>query len=84
MNATTDSVDFDAYNTPSTPTETMSTTTTPTEIETLRTTLKTPPTMKSVRFHDRGYIRVEEIEEPYCGKGQVKARPALPDKEPTH
>lgn len=32
--------------------------------------------MKSVRFHGPGDIRVDEIEEPVCGKGQVKIRPA--------
>ncbi|PYI23724.1 GroES-like protein [Aspergillus japonicus CBS 114.51] len=33
--------------------------------------------MKAVRFHGRGDIRVDEIEEPTCGKGQVKMRPAF-------
>jgi len=32
--------------------------------------------MKSVRFHGSGDIRVDEIEEPVCGTGQVKMRPA--------
>ncbi|PYI11784.1 alcohol dehydrogenase [Aspergillus sclerotiicarbonarius CBS 121057] len=42
-----------------------------------QTTLKTTPVMKAVRFHGRGDIRVEEIDEPTCGKGQVKMRPAF-------
>ncbi|OOG00637.1 hypothetical protein ASPCADRAFT_38429 [Aspergillus carbonarius ITEM 5010] len=33
--------------------------------------------MKAVRFHGRGDIRIEEIDEPTCGKGQVKMRPAF-------
>lgn len=40
--------------------------------DTLRTTLKTAPVMKSVRFHGPGDIRLDEVEEPICGKGQVK------------
>lgn len=40
--------------------------------DTLRTTLKTAPTMKSVRFHGPRDIRLDEVEEPVCGKGQVK------------
>lgn len=40
--------------------------------DTLRTTLKTAPTMRSVRFHGPGDIRLDEVEEPVCGKGQVK------------
>lgn len=40
--------------------------------DTLHTTLKTAPTMKAVRFHGPGDIRLDEIEEPVCGKGQVK------------
>lgn len=43
-------------------------------VNTYRTTLKTTPVMKAARFHGRGDIRVEEIEEPACGKGQVKVR----------
>lgn len=43
-------------------------------VNTYRTTLKTTPVMKAARFHGRGDIRVEEIEEPTCGKGQVKVR----------
>lgn len=39
---------------------------------TLRTTLKSAPLMQSVRFHGPGDIRVDEVEEPVCGKGQVK------------
>ncbi|GFF94031.1 probable diacetyl reductase [(R)-acetoin forming] 2 [Aspergillus lentulus] len=46
-------------------------------VNTLRTRLKTTPTMKSVRFHGPGDIRIEEIDEPTCGKGQVKLRPAF-------
>ncbi|KAI2732803.1 hypothetical protein DTO012A8_10172 [Penicillium roqueforti] len=33
--------------------------------------------MRAVRFHGRGDIRVDEIEEPVCGDGQVKIRPAF-------
>ncbi|GIK05695.1 hypothetical protein Aspvir_009808 [Aspergillus viridinutans] len=33
--------------------------------------------MKSVRFHGPGDIRIEEIDEPTCGKGQVKLRLAF-------
>lgn len=32
--------------------------------------------MRAVRFHGPGDIRVDEIDEPTCGKGQVKMRPA--------
>lgn len=39
---------------------------------TRHTTLTSVPLMKSVRFHGPGDIRVDEIEEPLCGKGQVK------------
>ncbi|RAH42009.1 uncharacterized protein BO95DRAFT_456190 [Aspergillus brunneoviolaceus CBS 621.78] len=47
-------------------------------VKALRTTLTgTAPIMKAVRFHGRGDIRVDEIEEPTCGKGQVKMRPAF-------
>ncbi|OJJ73430.1 hypothetical protein ASPBRDRAFT_121661 [Aspergillus brasiliensis CBS 101740] len=46
-------------------------------VNTYRTTLKTTPVMKAARFHGRGDIRVEEIEEPTCGKGQVKMRPTF-------
>ncbi|GLA40346.1 hypothetical protein AnigIFM63309_007966 [Aspergillus niger] len=46
-------------------------------VNTYRTTLKTTPVMKAARFHGRGDIRVEEIEEPACGKGQVKMRPSF-------
>ncbi|PWY81046.1 alcohol dehydrogenase [Aspergillus eucalypticola CBS 122712] len=46
-------------------------------VNTYRTTLKTTPVMKAARFHGRGDIRVEEIEEPRCGKGQVKMRPSF-------
>jgi threonine dehydrogenase-like Zn-dependent dehydrogenase len=28
--------------------------------------------MRAVRFHGRGDIRVDEIDEPVCGDGQVK------------
>ncbi|KAJ6133850.1 hypothetical protein N7523_000172 [Penicillium sp. IBT 18751x] len=44
--------------------------------DTRHTTLTSVPLMKSVRFHGPGDIRVDEIEEPLCGKGQVKMRPA--------
>lgn len=44
----------------------------PTKGESFLTKLKSPPTMRSVRFHGRGDIRVDTIEEPTCGKGQVK------------
>ncbi len=30
--------------------------------------------MKAVRFHGQKDIRVEEVEEPQCGKGQIKVR----------
>ncbi|KAH8433441.1 uncharacterized protein LDX57_011075 [Aspergillus melleus] len=43
---------------------------------TYRTALKATAPMKAVRFHGPGDIRIEEIEEPVCGKGQVKVRPA--------
>ncbi|KAJ5178307.1 uncharacterized protein N7500_001006 [Penicillium coprophilum] len=33
--------------------------------------------MRAVRFHGRGDIRVDEVEEPICGEGQVKASLAL-------
>ncbi|KAL1867766.1 hypothetical protein Plec18167_008510 [Paecilomyces lecythidis] len=49
----------------------------PTKGESFLTKLKSPPTMRSVRFHGRGDIRVDTIEEPTCGKGQVKLRPAF-------
>ena len=39
---------------------------------TLHTTLKSAPVMKSVRFHGPGDIRLDTVEEPVCGKGQVK------------
>lgn len=41
---------------------------------TLHTTLKSAPVMKSVRFHGPGDIRLDTVEEPVCGKGQVKVR----------
>ncbi|KAJ5557529.1 hypothetical protein N7494_001444 [Penicillium frequentans] len=44
--------------------------------DTLHTTLNSAPLMKSARFHGPGDIRVDAIEEPICGKGQVKMRPA--------
>ncbi|KAJ5159461.1 uncharacterized protein N7482_006465 [Penicillium canariense] len=44
--------------------------------DTLHTTLKSARVMQSVRFHGPGDIRVDEVEEPVCGKGQVKMRPA--------
>ncbi|PYH49503.1 uncharacterized protein BP01DRAFT_420446 [Aspergillus saccharolyticus JOP 1030-1] len=47
-------------------------------VNAVRTTLRgTAPVMKAVRFHGRGDIRLDEIEEPTCGKGQVKLRPAF-------
>ncbi|KAJ6139181.1 hypothetical protein N7471_005667 [Penicillium samsonianum] len=33
--------------------------------------------MRAVRFHGRGDIRIDEVEEPVCGNGQVKIRPAF-------
>ncbi|KAJ5200461.1 Polyketide synthase enoylreductase [Penicillium cf. griseofulvum] len=33
--------------------------------------------MRAVRFHGRGDIRIDEIEEPVCSNGQVKIRPAF-------
>lgn len=30
--------------------------------------------MRAVRFHGRGDIRLDEVEEPICGSGQVKVR----------
>lgn len=30
--------------------------------------------MRAVRFHGRGDIRLDEVEEPVCGSGQVKVR----------
>ncbi|KAJ5356692.1 Polyketide synthase enoylreductase [Penicillium concentricum] len=33
--------------------------------------------MRAVRFHGRGDIRIDEVEEPVCGSGQVKASLAL-------
>ncbi|KAF9883436.1 hypothetical protein FE257_003479 [Aspergillus nanangensis] len=33
--------------------------------------------MRAVRFHGRGDIRVDQIEEPVCGDEQVKIRPAF-------
>ncbi|KAE8142428.1 chaperonin 10-like protein [Aspergillus pseudotamarii] len=44
---------------------------------TVRATLKTTPLMEAVRFHGPRDIRVETIDEPVCGKGQVKIRPAF-------
>lgn len=41
-------------------------------VDTVRTTLKALPPMKSVRFHGACDIRVDEINEPVCGKGEVK------------
>lgn len=45
--------------------------------ESFLTKLKSSPTMRSVRFHGRGDVRVDTIEEPTCGKGQVKVYPAV-------
>ncbi|OGE52717.1 hypothetical protein PENARI_c009G09067 [Penicillium arizonense] len=33
--------------------------------------------MRAVRFHGREDIRIDEVEEPICGNGQVKIRPAF-------
>lgn len=41
-------------------------------VDTFRTTLTTAPPMKSVRFHGPGDIRVENIDEPICRRGEVK------------
>jgi threonine dehydrogenase-like Zn-dependent dehydrogenase len=30
--------------------------------------------MRAVRFHGREDIRIDEVEEPICGNGQVKVR----------
>jgi len=47
--------------------------------DTLHTTLNSAPLMKSARFHGPGDIRVDAIEEPMCGKGQVKVRIMIQD-----
>lgn len=58
---------------PATPTEYFNMSSTSIQAaDTLRTTLKTAPMMRSVRFHGPGDIRLDEVEEPVCGKGQVK------------
>ncbi|KNG89589.1 putative alcohol dehydrogenase [Aspergillus nomiae NRRL 13137] len=44
---------------------------------TVRATLKTTRLMEAVRFHGPRDIRVETIDEPICGKGEVKIRPAF-------
>lgn len=41
-------------------------------VDTVRTTLTALSPMKSVRFHGPGDIRVDEINEPVCGKDEVK------------
>ncbi|KAJ5194988.1 uncharacterized protein N7498_008426 [Penicillium cinerascens] len=33
--------------------------------------------MRAVRFHGRGDIRLDQVEEPTCGSGQVKIKPAF-------
>jgi threonine dehydrogenase-like Zn-dependent dehydrogenase len=33
--------------------------------------------MRAARFHGIGDIRIEQIEEPKCGDGQVKVKPAF-------
>ncbi|KAJ0414912.1 chaperonin 10-like protein [Aspergillus carlsbadensis] len=33
--------------------------------------------MRAARFHGRGDVRIDQIEEPVCGEGQVKIRPAF-------
>lgn len=58
------------------PSDTMDTTLDSVDVDTYHATLKPPPKMKSVRYHGAGDIRVEDIEEPLCGKGQVKASTA--------
>ena len=45
---------------------------------TVRATLKTTPLMEAVRFHGPRDIRVETIDEPICGKGEVKVLCAIP------
>ena len=45
-------------------------------IEQSQTAPTTDKTMKAVRFHGKEDIRLENIPEPVCGKGQVKVRPA--------
>lgn len=45
---------------------------TSTQTDATRTTLKGAPRMQSVRFHGPDDIRVEEVDEPVCGKGHVK------------
>jgi len=42
----------------------------PTEVA--HTTLQGKTTMTAVRFHGRGDIRLDIVEEPQCGKGDVK------------
>jgi hypothetical protein len=39
-------------------------------------TVQFAPKMRAVRFHGPHDVRVDEIDEPVCGKGQVKMRPA--------
>lgn len=47
------------------------------QADTLRSiTLKSASAIQSARFHGPGDIRVEQVEEPKCRKGQVKMRPA--------
>lgn len=41
------------------------------------TAVKNVPSMKSVRYHGPGNIRVEQISEPICGKEEVKVYPNL-------
>ncbi|KAJ5982975.1 hypothetical protein N7481_005074 [Penicillium waksmanii] len=45
---------------------------TSTQTDAMRTTLKGAPRMQSIRFHGPGDIRMDEVDEPVCGKGQVK------------
>jgi threonine dehydrogenase-like Zn-dependent dehydrogenase len=33
--------------------------------------------MRAARYHGLGDIRVEQVEEPKCGEGQVKVKPAF-------
>lgn len=37
---------------------------------------KTKNTMSALRFHGKEDLRLEQIEEPKCGKGQIKIKPA--------
>lgn len=41
-----------------------------------QTAPKTDRLMKAVRFHGKEDLRLEEIAEPECDKGQIKIKPA--------